>query len=188
MRKQLLLSISILLAWSVGMLASEASRDSIPNNYGKWVNLTDGYTEDKGDHQKMQVEIEGNTIHLCWVEFAKGEDNRYNIWYRRSTDLGKTWEEPQIVFKTYSNGYLNINNGCVSKLMSVSGNYIHFAVVDITGDPTYESKPGCLRYRRSTDGGATFEDSKVLLAYDNWYYGLSGSSNATLCPTLSQGR
>lgn len=175
MRKQLLLSISILLAWSVGMLASEASRDSIPNNYGKWVNLTDGYTEDKGDHQKMQVEIEGNTIHLCWVEFAKSEDNRYNIWYRRSTDLGKTWEEPQIVFKTYSNGYLNINNGCVSKLMSVSGNYIHFAVVDITGDPTYESKPGCLRYRRSTDGGATFEDSKVLLAYDNWYYGLSGS-------------
>ena len=104
MRKQLLLSISILLAWSVGMLASEASRDSIPNNYGKWVNLTDGYTEDKGDHQKMQVEIEGNTIHLCWVEFAKGEDNRYNIWYRCSTDLGKTWEEPQIVFKTYSNG------------------------------------------------------------------------------------
>ena len=72
MRKQLLLSISILLAWSVGMLASEASRDSIPNNYGKWVNLTDGYTEDKGDHQKMQVEIEENTIHLCWVEFAKG--------------------------------------------------------------------------------------------------------------------
>jgi len=167
----------MLLAWPTGMLASEALHDSIPSNYGGWMNLTDGYTQDKSEnHQKMQVEISGNNIHLCWVEFTKGEDERYNIWYRRSPDLGKTWEEPKVVFKTYINYYLDINNGCVSKLMSVSGNNVHFAIVDVfrEGIPN-DGYPGCLRYRRSTDGGATLEDESVLFHFDNGWYLLSGS-------------
>lgn len=175
--KTIRLLLTILLAWPLSMLASESLSDSIPSNYGGWVNLTDGYTQDKSsDHQKMQVEISGSTIHLCWVEFTKGADERYNIWYRRSPDLGKTWEEPKVVFKTHINYYLDINNGCVSKLMSVSGNYVHFAIVDIYREGTpNDGYPGCLRYRRSTDGGATLEDEIVPYHYDNGWYLLSGS-------------
>jgi Neuraminidase (sialidase) len=84
------------------MLADEKT-DSLPSNYGNWVNLTEGYTEDKTSNpQKMQVEIDGNTIHLLWVEFEKQEDDTYGIWYRRSTDLGKTWEDAKMIVKTHT--------------------------------------------------------------------------------------
>ena len=60
--RKLNLLIFLLIAWPIGMLA-EVSRDSLPSNYGNWVNLTEGYTQDHSyDHQKMQVEMDGNTI------------------------------------------------------------------------------------------------------------------------------
>lgn len=64
--KKLNLLLLFLLALPLGMLADEM-RDSLPSNYGNWLNLTNGYTEDKGgNHQKMEVAIDGNTIHLSW--------------------------------------------------------------------------------------------------------------------------
>ena len=175
--KTIRLLLLVLLAWPAGLLASEASRVSIPNNYSGWMNLTEGYTADMDEnHQKMQVEIEGNIIHLCWVEFAKTTDERYNIWYRRSPDLGKTWDDAKVVFQTYRNEFMDINNGCVTKLMSVSGNHVHFAVADTYREGVNnDGYPGCLRYRRSTDGGATFEDARVLLSFDSGWYEFTGS-------------
>ena len=88
-------------------MRAEVSPGSVPSNYGNWNNLTEGYSADMGDNlHKMQVEISGDVIHLCWGEFNKDEYNRYRIWYRRSPDLGKTWEEPKVMFRLYVNDYL----------------------------------------------------------------------------------
>ena len=98
--KKILLLFLTMLALPIGMQA-DALRDSLPSNYGNWMNLTEGYTEDKNaNHQKMEVAIDGNTIHLSWVEFTKQADNTYNVWYRRSLDLGKTWEDAKVIFKS----------------------------------------------------------------------------------------
>lgn len=169
----------MLLAWPIGLLA-EVSRDSVPSNHGNWMNLTEGYTEDKGNnHQKMQVEIEGDVIHLCWCELTPTADNRYRIWYRRSPNLGKTWEDAKLIFETqpYYDAHLNINSGGINKLMTVSGQNVHFAVIDENRDVDGDSYGWrkCIRYRRSTDGGATFEDVRTMATTSGGYYGYRSS-------------
>ncbi|MBR1415219.1 MAG: hypothetical protein IJ570_05075 [Prevotella sp.] len=161
-------------------MQAEVSRDSVPSNYGNWVNLTEGYTEDKGtDHQKMQVEIEGDVIHLCWCELTPTADIRYRIWYRRSPNLGKTWDDAKLVFETqpYCNAHLNINSGGINKLMTVSGQNVHFAVIDENRDVDGDSYGWrkCIRYRRSTDGGATFEDIRTMATTSGGWYGYRSS-------------
>ena len=115
--KKILLQLLTMLALPIGMQA-DALRDSLPSNYGNWMNLTEGYTEDKDrNHQKMEVAIDGNTIHLSWVELTKQADNTYNVWYRRSLDLGKTWEDAKVIFKARTNQILNINSGSANRYM-----------------------------------------------------------------------
>ncbi len=152
--KKLNLLILLLIAWPIGMLA-EVSRDSLPSNYGNWVNLTEGYTQDHSyDHQKMQVEMDGNTIHLLWAEFAKQSDGTYGLWYRRSTDLGKTWEDARLVVKTRTNQFMNINSGANNKLMAISNGHVHIAVMDC--DDNEPDAKWRILYVRSDDGGANF--------------------------------
>lgn len=72
---QSLMALGLCLLACPAAMQAEVSRDSVPSNYGGWVNLTEGYTEGKGtDHQKMQVEIEGDVIHLCWCELTPTTD------------------------------------------------------------------------------------------------------------------
>ena len=152
--RKLNLLIFLLIAWPIGMLA-EVSRDSLPSNYGNWVNLTEGYTQDHSyDHQKMQVEMDGNTIHLLWAEFAKQSDGTYGLWYRRSTDLGKTWEDARLVVKTRTNQFMNINSGANNKLMAISNGHVHIAVMDC--DDNEPDAKWRILYVRSDDGGANF--------------------------------
>ena len=118
--KKILLLFLTMQALPIGMQA-DALRDSLPSNYGNWMNLTEGYTEDKNaNHQKMEVAIDGNTIHLSWVEFTKQADNTYNVWYRRSLDLGKTWEDAKVIFKSRTDQILNINSGAAPSRMPLS--------------------------------------------------------------------
>ena len=125
--KKILLLFLTMLALPIGMQA-DALRDSLPSNYGNWMNLTEGYTEDKNaNHQKMEVAIDGNTIHLSWVEFTKQADNTYNVWYRRSLDLGKTWEDAKVIFKSRTDQILNINSGAANRYMVVDNGHIHMA-------------------------------------------------------------
>ena len=154
-------------------MLAEVSRDSLPSNYGNWVNLTEGYTEDKTSNpQKMQVEIDGNTIHLLWVEFEKQDDGTYGIWYRRSTDLGKTWEDAKLIVKTHTGQVLNINSSTINKLMAVNNGHVHVAVVD--WDESVESGKARIIYLRSDDGGASFEQT-VIGKLSNSYQSYRGS-------------
>ena len=168
--KNFLLLLLTLLALPIGMQA-DALRDSLPSNYGNWLNLTEGYSQDHSeDHHKMEVAIDGNTIHLAWVEFAKQSDNSYRVWYRRSTDLGKTWENAKVVLKLRNNNVLNINSGALNHYMVVSNGKIHMV---FTQNKNNDDEKSHLIYMRSDDGGATFT-SQVIgekeSRYD-WYSG-----------------
>ena len=169
--RKLNLLILLLLALPIEIMA-DVSRDSLPSNYGNWLNLTDGYTEDKdGNHQKMEVAIDGNTIHLSWVEFTKQADNTYNVWYRRSLDLGKTWEDAKVILKARTNQILNINSGAANRFMVVNNGHIHMAFVQ---NNTTDDERSYIAYLRSDDGGGTFT-SKVIGQRNSRYDSYAGS-------------
>jgi hypothetical protein len=169
--KKILLQLLTMLALPIGMQA-DALRDSLPSNYGNWMNLTEGYTEDKDrNHQKMEVAIDGNTIHLSWVELTKQADNTYNVWYRRSLDLGKTWEDAKVIFKARTNQILNINSGSANRYMVVDNGHIHMAFVQ---NNTTDDERSYIAYLRSDDGGVTFT-SQVVGLCDSRYDSYAGS-------------
>lgn len=162
-KKRLILILTALLIGTSSMLA-EAITDSLVSNYGNWMNLTNGYSDwHSGYPQKMEVAIDGNTIHLYWMDGNVSSDNTVKVWYRRSTDLGKTWENAHVLLTTHWRSLLNANN----KLMSVSNGRVHFAVLD------EEESLASVVYLRSNDGGANFSQPQTIKKMEDWYHSLS---------------
>ena len=141
------------------------------SNYGGWVNLTAGYTRDTTDADPMKSEIAvcGNTVHVVWADIKSNtvsQPEGYDVWYRRSTDGGATWEDARSIYKRRAegwNGYCNI--------LQAEGNYVHILVPDnYDGDNEDKGMPR-LMYLRSTDGGANFTNKQI--ATGPWeYYGI----------------
>ena len=178
--RKLNLLILLLLALPIEIMA-DVSRDSLPSNYGNWVNLTEGYTQDHSyNHQKMQVEMDGNTIHLLWAEFAKQSDGTYGLWYRRSTDLGKTWEDARLIVKTRTDQFMNINSGANNKLMAVSNGHVHITVMDC--DDNEPDAKWRILYVRSDDGGASFTTNTmgILSSRYEYYRGIQIDSDGDM--------
>ncbi|MEO0095189.1 MAG: hypothetical protein ABIL66_04780, partial [candidate division WOR-3 bacterium] len=85
----------------------------------------------------------GDTIHLVWWESYAHEE----VFYKRSTDAGLTWGEDVM---------LSVEDGQSSVLpeIAVSGNTVHVI--------WFEDDFGVL-YRRSTDGGANWENIDSII-------------------------
>lgn len=153
MKKQII-SIVALLIGTLGALAAEGDmQQSLPSNWGGWQNLTYGITDatyESTAYQPMQVEVSGNTIHLLWFENSKDADGLYRMYYRRSADLGRTWEAAQVVGTSHEPQ--PENGGNQYQWMAVSGNTVHIIALDNDGYFGANS----VNYVRSTDGGKTF--------------------------------
>ena len=99
--KKLLIKLALL---AVPMLAAAQTADnlkqSLPSEWGGWQNLTYGVTDITAYTTSlftMEVETSGKTIHLLWQENSKDADGLYRMYYRRSADLGRTWEEARLI-------------------------------------------------------------------------------------------
>lgn len=161
--KKLMLMLALMLTTLTGRSATDLDQ-LLPSNWGGWQNLTYGITNAEyltSYTFPMQVETAGQAIHLIWWEKGKDADGLYRLYYRRSTDLGRTWEDAKIIGTSHEelpeNGYGN------QRWMTVSGNYIHILFPDFNG---YESE---LNYIRSIDGGNTFTTT-TLRSGDAPYY------------------
>lgn len=136
-----------------------AMADSLVSNYGNWMNLTNGYSDwSSSGPQKMEVQLDGNFIHLIWMDGNTDADNATRIWYRRSTDSGKTWEDARVLTTTRFHSWGQIDG--TNKLMCVNNGRIHFAVHDKEGEATM------IRYIRSDDHGATFQEPVIVKKSD----------------------
>ena len=94
---------------------------------------------------KPEMIIEGNTIHVVWIE-QRYENNK--LYYCRSTNLGKTWQTPILIDdQTFFDGYSN-------RKLAVDGNNVHIAI----------GMTNVIYYSRSTDGGSTFEPGRALVS------------------------
>ena len=136
--------INLVALFAVFVLGSVANAQSpVPGNYG-YTNLSAGYGEEKtyGGVTKSEQIIDGNVIHVAWAKNSAS----YEVWYRRSNDLGKTWEEPVLVVGNAGRQVVR-----TERMMSVSSGKVF--IVATTGN----SK---LSVFRTTDG-KEFSETEV---------------------------
>lgn len=97
--------------------------------------------------QISQVAASGDNVYALWQNNSPDQ----NVYFRRSTDNGAAFDKTIRLSNAVSAGY------ATDPKMAVSGNYVYVAWMDaVAGE---NSK---VLFRRSTDGGATFEDAGVL--------------------------
>ena len=148
--KKLLIKLALL---AVPMLAAAQTTDnlkqSLPSEWGGWQNLTYGVTDITAYTTSlftMEVETSGKTIHLLWQENGKDADGLYRMYYRRSADLGRTWEEARLISTSKEKLYRENNH-----LLAVNGSSVYIFCPSKDADNRWK-----LRFARSTDGGASF--------------------------------
>ncbi|MEO0095720.1 MAG: exo-alpha-sialidase [candidate division WOR-3 bacterium] len=92
------------------------------------------------------IAVSGSYIHIAWQDNRNGGPDYPEIYYKRSTDNGATWQSDFRV--TYADNH----RSCPS--IAVSGSwYVHIAWYDArAANGSYE-----IYYRRSQDGGANWD-------------------------------
>jgi len=99
------------------------------------------------------IGVSGTNLHVIWQDDRDGNNE---IYYKRSTDGGLSWETDK---------RLTNDPGMSGKpSMSVSGLLVHVVWRD-TRDGNYE-----IYYKRSTDGGLSWETDKRLTNDNNYSY------------------
>jgi PKD repeat protein len=144
---------SILLLAIISLLAgiSAAENPSISNHL---INLSSSVNAEALDDVKPEMLISGNTIHLAWIEYKYGSEQW--LYYRRSGDLGKTWDNPRQLLRL-SLARWDRSTEPATRFMAVDGQTVHIAIADHKDDKRL------MLYRQSTDGGLTFGAQKELL-------------------------
>ena len=156
-KKHLLLSLALAASFAVTAQNAGDMTRYLPSNWGNWQNLTYGVADSAEwtvDHKPLEIQISGSTIHAAWMERAKQNDGKYPLYYRRSTDGGKTWEAPQLIISS-NNDWTTTSGGMNSHWMQVEGNNVRFAVsnyIEGSGGASHS----VLTYISSADGGKTF--------------------------------
>jgi len=106
-------------------------------------------TNDPDESYNTGISVTGANVHIVWVEYLSGSRE---IYYKRSTDNGLNWDA----------GIRLTNNSALSDFPAVisSGSYVHTAWTD---DRDGNSE---IYYKRSTDGGASWNNSITRLTND----------------------
>jgi PKD repeat protein len=125
------------------------------------VNLSSAVNTDVLDDVYPEMVIEGDIIHVLWTEYKYATENW--MFYCRSTDLGKTWETPKQIIKLKNSEYARLPG---SRELAVDGQNVHIAVVDYD---YYASGTASIHYVRSTNGGSTFQPSRVIAVNSGGY-------------------
>jgi len=94
--------------------------------------------------------VDGSTVHLVWMDERKGYE-LFDIYYRRSTDDGETWDSE---IALTDDG----NRNSLPDVAVWEGNP-HVVWEERMADQDY-----AINYRRSTDGGDTWGPMQVLTA------------------------
>lgn len=118
-------------------------------------------------HRAVASDIlaEGNNLHLVWEDDRNGFDNNFEIYYRMSTDLGRSWGPEERL--------TNANNWSRHPSLACDGRYLHLFWFDLRDDPN--NIVGEIYYKRKDlNVGIKQEIGRI-----------SNSSNLILdCPTI----
>lgn len=128
-----------------------------------------------------QIAVSGTTVHAYWITnpdtTISNTSNYYEIYYRRSTNSGATWEpKKRLATYPYMSGY-QVND----RNIAVSGDTVH-----IIFSNSYSGTAGAeLYYLRSINSGVSFEAPRLLysntsLSKISDSYVLADSQNVTI--------
>jgi hypothetical protein len=153
--KKQIIQLSVAVAFLVCSFSAKAAN---PVFSPYFINLSGEVNTANLDDVVPEVVISGNTIHMVWLEYNNAYTEPLSkIYYRRSLDLGKTWEAPQLLLTIHDAN--NVREGNSVKKLSVEGNNVHICVPDYD---YYENGSGRLYYFRSTNNGSSFDAPKEI--------------------------
>jgi hypothetical protein len=125
------------------------------------VNLSEGKEGAGYDDKVPEIIVSGNTVHTVWVQ-SVGNSEVY-LYYRRSVDLGETWEPArQILALKYRSYAIQVD----SRRLAVDGDNVHICVADYDYS---DNGTGRVLYLRSQNGGTSFEKERVVAATSGGY-------------------
>jgi hypothetical protein len=104
-----------------------------------------------GNCRYPTVATEENGIYMAWLVT---EARPANVYFRRSTDVGKTWDSSLQIS--------NKNGDCMPPSIAAHAGIVHLAWIDCS-----EVIDGALYYTRSLDKGVTWEKSAVIVGNAN---------------------
>jgi PKD repeat protein len=119
------------------------------------INLSEGSEGPGFDDRVPEIVVSGNSIHTLWVQY---KSDAANLYYRRSADLGKTWDEP-ILMKVLK--YKSYAVEAENRRLAVEGENVHISVVDYDYN---DNGTGRIFYFRSLNNGSSFESEKIIAA------------------------
>jgi hypothetical protein len=113
-----------------------------------------------GSAFRYDIAVSGSSVHLAWSDYR---GDRWQIYYRRSTDDGADWL-PEVELVPNVNDAIEVNRPQIAS----EGDDVHVTWGDSRdGNPPCYTMPACseVYYKRSTDGGAEWEDD-VRITFD----------------------
>ena len=179
--KKLLLTMALMLT-SLASMAADTKQQFVPSSYGGWLNLSasvNDITCYTSDPLPMQAAVSGKTVHVFWADWKPNAQGEYCIYYRRSTDAGKTWEDARAIVKSKNMSTTDINYvggslGSNSKWFNVDGKNVQ--VVTVLKSDDGQNSELLLTY--STNSGKSFKqrvlakgNGKGIDGEGHYYYG-----------------
>ena len=159
--KKLNLLLLFLFALPIGMLADGSTQQFVPSNFGGWQNLSASVNDISyytSDPLPMQAAVSGKTVHVFWADWKPNASGEYCIYYRRSTDAGKTWEDARGIVASKNLSMVDINYvggslGSNAKWYNVEGQNVQIVTILKSEDGNNSE----LLFTYSTNGGQTFQ-------------------------------
>lgn len=122
-----------------------------------WSVIDTRLTDDPNWSYLPSVAVSGSNVHVVWED---DRDGNADVYYKRSTDGGTTWE---------TDFRLTVDPGPQGQpSVAVSGSYVHVVWADYTQMGNSE-----IYYKHSTDGGTTWETQVQISNANGFSFGPS---------------
>ena len=176
MKRRLHLLLMLLIPLT-GMAADNMTQ-YVPSNFGGWQNLSasvNDLTCFTSDPLPMQAAVSGKSVHVFWTDWKPNGKGESCIYYRRSTDAGKTWKEARAIvasknISTTDINYVGGSFGSNAKWYNVDGQNVQIVTI-VKSDDGNNSE---LLFTYSSDGGKTFKQRILAKGSDgdgHYFYG-----------------
>lgn len=131
------------------------------------INLSEGSAGPGYDDKVPEIAVSGNNLHIIWIQSVA--NNEANLYYRRSTDLGQTWEAARLIMTFKNRGYATQED---SRRLAVDGDVVHICAADYDYD---NNGTGNVHYFRSSNGGSSFEAERIIAFTSGGYKAIENS-------------
>ncbi|MFA9392994.1 MAG: LamG-like jellyroll fold domain-containing protein [Prolixibacteraceae bacterium] len=161
---RLLLTLTATLFFVVSSFLSVATNPPIAN---KLINLSEGLNAPGLADRVPEIVVVGTTVHTIWIQYEPGKEAR--LYYKRSTDLGETWDESKLIKVLKDEGKAIMAE---NRRLAIDGENVHICIVDYDWD---DNGTGRIFYFRSLDNGVSFESEKIIAATSGGYKAINNS-------------